>query len=71
MQSMALRFAGSNNTVDSSGAFMGFDDLSDDSDISDVEKGSKEPLDEVNENTCTYNSPTFFLMSQFFLETTT
>ena len=50
---MALRFAGSNNTVDSSGAFMGFDDLSDDSDISDVEKGSKEPLDEVNENTCT------------------
>jgi len=64
---MALRFAGSNNTVDSSGAFMGFDDLSDDSDISDVEKGSKEPLDEVNENTCTHNSRNiFFNFSIFF-----
>jgi len=34
--------------MDSRGAFMGFDDLSDDSEISDVEKGSKQQLDEVN-----------------------
>lgn len=47
---MALRFTGSSNSmVDSSGSFMGFD-MSDDSEISDVEKGPKEPeLDKVNE----------------------